>query len=235
MIPTRPAASTALRAILVLSIAGVGGCSATTSGSAAPTSVPSSAPIAIVPATPVLPSDSPAASPEASATDNSSTSGSPEPTAVPTDLDPCALVTRNEASALVGFTVSPASKSTDNNTKICSYGQEGLVLQVLVAVAPDAATAKAREPEFKAQLEDGASKAGIKDVKLTELPDFEPGVDAAVIRGSASAAGLKVSGTAIYALKGAVFVAISVISIGGAVPTSEDMQAQAKTALGRVP
>ena len=109
------------------------------------------------------------------------------------------------------------------------------MLQVLVAVAPDAATAKAREPAFKAQLEQGAAEAGIASPKLTELPDFEPGVDAAVISGHVDVNGTKVSGIALYALKGAVVIAISDISLGGSAPSSDAIQAQAHTTLSRLP
>ena len=65
-------------------------------------------------------------------------------------------------------------------------GQEGIEFDVIVVQAPDAATAKAQEPAFKAQLEKTATDAGVPNMKLTELPNFEPGVDAAVLRGSST-------------------------------------------------
>ena len=150
-------------------------------------------------------------------------------------INPCDLVPAAEASALVGTTFASGKATSENNTRICTYGQEGVVFEVLVGVAPDAATAKAQEPAFKKQLEDGVAQAGLKDVKLTELPGFEPGVDAAVLSGSASAGGISVKGVALYALKGAVFVALSEVSIGGSVASSDAMQAQAHTTLGRLP
>jgi hypothetical protein len=154
---------------------------------------------------------------------------------VPTAIDPCALVTPDEVSKLLGTTFGPGDESTEGNNKMCSYGQEGLVFEVLVAVAPDEATAKSQEPAFKASLEQAVSEAGITDAKLTELPDFEPGVDAAVLTGSLSAAGQKIAAISLYALKGAVLVALSDVALGGSVPTSAAMQDQAKTALGRLP
>jgi hypothetical protein len=138
-------------------------------------------------------------------------------------------------SRLTGATFGPGDASTDHNDRLCSYGQEGLEFQVLVAVAPDAATAKKEEPAFKAQLEHVAAEAGITDSKLTELPDFEPGVDAAVLSGSVTAGGSKIKGISLYALKGAVLVALSEVAMGGSVPTSDAMQAQARVVLGRLP
>ena len=163
-------------------------------------------------------------------------SASAAPTAAPTTLDPCKLVTSDEVSKLTGTTFGPGDASTtENNDKLCSYGQEGLVFEVLVAVAPDAATAKNDEPAFKAQLEQAISQAGPTDLKLTELPDFEPGVDAAVLSGSVTVAGQKITAIALYALKGAVLVALSDVAVGGSVPTSAAMQAQARLTLGRLP
>ena len=155
---------------------------------------------------------------------------------MPTSIDPCTLLTQDEASKLAGFALAAGTSTTlENNDRLCSYGAEGSVLQVLVAVAPDAATAKAGEPDFKATLEQGVAQAGIASPKLTELPDFEPGVDAAMVEGSASAAGTKVNGIALYALKGAVIVAISQIGIGTAVASGDDLKAQAHTTLARLP
>jgi hypothetical protein len=109
------------------------------------------------------------------------------------------------------------------------------VLQVLVAVAPDAVAAKAQEPAFKAQLEQGAAEAGMVSPELKEYTDFEPGVDAAVISGHATVNGTKLSAIALYALKGAVIIAISDISLGGSAPSSDAIQAQAHTTLSRLP
>ena len=106
---------------------------------------------------------------------------------------------------------------------------------VIVAESPDAATAKQQEPAFKAQLEQFAAEAGITDAKLSELPNFEPGVDAAVISGSVSGAGQKISAISFFALKGAVLVALSDVAIGGSIPTSEAMQTQGKATLARLP
>ena len=43
------------------------------------------------------------------------------------------------------------------------------------------------------------------------------------------------SGIALYALKGAVLLAITELSLGGSAPTADAMEAEAKVALGRLP
>ncbi len=218
----------ALGALVILSAFAIGACSASTTSPGPSLAIASPSADASTPL-----SESPSAAPEDSAT--AEASETPQSTAVPTDIDPCQLVTADEASALAGTTLAAGTVSTENNTRICSYGAEGTVLQVLVAVTPDAAAAKAQEPAFKAQLEQGAAEAGIASPELQELTDFEPGVDAAVISGHVTANGTKVSGIALYALKGAVVIAISDISLGGSAPSSDAMQAQAHTTLSRLP
>ena len=150
-------------------------------------------------------------------------SDAPSFTPVPTDIDPCTLLTQAEASTLAGVSLAAGTSSTaESNARMCSYGAEGSVVQLLVAVAPDAASAKAAEPGFKATLEQGVAQAGIANPKLTEMAGFDPGVDAAMVEGSASAAGKKLSAIALYALKGAVIVAISNIGVGSPVASSDD-------------
>ncbi len=207
---------------------------ATSSPSASPASPPSEAASVVAAssspvASPSVTSPSPAASPSTAASPSSAAS------AVPTSYDPCQLVTAAEASTLTGATFSSGDESTTaGGGKLCSYSQEGVVFEVLVAQSKDAATAQAEEPSFKAELEQGVSQAGIVNPTLTELPGFESGVDAAVVEGSASLQGQTIGGIAIYALKGAVFVAISDVQIGGSLPSSDAMQAQAHTTLARI-
>jgi hypothetical protein len=155
--------------------------------------------------------------------------------AVTTVYDPCQLVTAAEASTLGGASFSAGqASSTPDGGKLCNYSAQGVVVEVLVGQSVDAATAQAQEPAFKADLENGLAQAGIASPTLTELPGFETGVDAAVVSGSATIGGITASAIAIYALKGAVFLAISDVTIGGTPPTSDEIQAQAHTSLGRI-
>jgi hypothetical protein len=227
----RPVATRATSALLVLSLTAVAACNASTASVAPSLTVP----VVTAPSA-VAPSATPSEAPTSAVADTASPAAVVEATPVPTAIDPCALVTPAEVSQLTGATFGAGKASTlPNHDNLCAYGQQGIVFQVLVAVEPDAATAKAGEPAFKADLEKGASQAGIKDLKLTELPNFQPGVDAAVLHGSVSVAGQKVSALSFYALKGAVILAISDIAIGGAIPTDAAMEAQAMTTLGRLP
>ena len=72
-------------------------------------------------------------------------------------------------------------------------------------------------------------------MKLTELPDFVSGVDAAILHGTTTIDGTEVGGVAFYALKGPVLLAMTELTQGGAPVTDAAMEAEAKTALGRIP
>jgi len=177
---------------------------------------------------------SPAASVDVSPSAGAAESQAAQATAVPTSVDPCQLVTAQEASALTGANFSEGQASIDaNNVKSCSYGQEGVDLTVLASRAPDEATAKKNEDDAKAELERNAP--GLP-YKLEELPGFAPGADAAMVSGSMASGGLSYSGIAIYVLKGTDFFAITdIATLSGQAPTSAQMQDLAKVALGRLP
>jgi hypothetical protein len=215
-----------LRAIFAVSIVGLAAC---TSGASASPST-SAAPSAAASETPA----SPTASEEPSASAAASESETAQSTAIPTAIDPCQIVTAEEASTLTGVTLGAGQASTDeNNVKTCDYGAEGVVFSVIASQAPDEATAKKNEDDAKADLEKNAP--GLK-YNLEELPGIAPGADAAVVSGSASVGGNAFSGIAIYVLKGTEFFAITDISTGGAkAPTSAQMQDEAKVAIGRLP
>ena len=174
--------------------------------------------------------ESPAASPSSAAAAESAPP-SELPTAVPTALDPCQIVTSDEASQLGGTTFGAGKESTTSgHAKICTYGGQTLnVFTVVVGQAPDVATAKAGEAAAEASIQ----KLAAKGVKFTQLPDFADG--AAYVVGSASISGQTINMGAFYALKGTIFFGFSDLSLGHAAPTSAAMQAQAQTILGRLP
>jgi hypothetical protein len=217
----RPAGLTA--PILVVGALLLAACSASGGTSPSASATTAAAATATPTATPAAATSTPAATATAS-TDTT-----------PTVYDPCALVTAAEVTTLTKatFTSGQASDTSDGG-KLCAYTQAGVVFEVLVGTFSDAATAQAQEPAFKAQLESGLAQAGVVSPTLTELPGFETNVDAAVVTGSATVQGVTVSAIAIYMLKGAVFVAISDVQIGGTMPTSADMQTQAHTTLSRI-
>jgi hypothetical protein len=223
--PSRFPVPTRIGVVAIVAAISLAACSSNTGPSTLGTGASSSASTTATPTVAATPS--PTGSVTASASESANT--------VPTIYDPCALVTPAEASTLTGASFTSGSESTtEGGGKICSYGEQGIVFEVLVGQSADAATAQAQEPAFKAELESGVAQAGIANPTLTELPGFEAGVDAAVIEGSATIQGVKASAIALYALKGAVFLAISEVTVGGTPATSDSMQAQAHTSLGRI-
>ena len=223
----------ATRALLILTAASLVACTSSTAGGTTGPSIPATRPSVAV----VVPSSAPSPEATTSTTPSEVAPESPGPSAVATTIDPCQVVTPEEASKLAGSTFGPSNATTmSNNAKLCMYGQQGLSFNVIVTAAPDAATAKAQEPAFKAEIEQAAADAGLGDMKLTEIPDFQPGVDAAVLSGTATVGGTKVEGIALYALKNAVLLALTDLAFGGATaPTAAAMEDEAKVALGRLP
>jgi hypothetical protein len=229
MTQTQPITMRAVVALVVLSVAGLSACT-----SADASTAPS---VIVAPPPSATASAGPSATETPSAAAFEPVDASAGPSAVATSIDPCQLVSPSEVATVTGFEWGPPSPVTmDNNGRDCEYGQEGYGFDVIVVQAPDAATAKAQEPAFKAQLEQAAKVGGIADMKLTELPDFVPGVDAAILHGSSTVDGTTVDGVAFYALKGPVLLAMTELaSFGGTVASDAAMEAEAKTALGRIP
>jgi hypothetical protein len=159
----------------------------------------------------------------------------PDATAVPTSLDPCQLVTGQEASTLAGATFGAGDETTtEGNAKICTYGaQTRNVLNVDVVQAPDVATAKAAEEAGLAAAKAAAEEqAPGVTFNQTELADFADG--ALVISASTTISGQTLAISAIYVLSGTTFFAISDLVIGQPAPTSDALQAQARVVLGRI-
>jgi len=152
-------------------------------------------------------------------------------TGVPTSLDPCQLVTSQEASQLAGVSYGVGEEgTTSGGGKRCVYGANTLnVFTILVAQAPDVATAKAGKAEAEAALSQQAGNS----VSFTEIPGLGDG--AAYMVGSVTVAGKTIKGSAIYVLKGTIFFGFSDLALSGATPTAAAMQAQAQTILGRLP
>lgn len=204
-------------------------------GCSASSAAPSAAPSAVAEA----PASAAASTPAVQASVTPPTSSAPtsmethEPTAVPTAIDPCALATPSEVNALTGASFSTGEEGTSGGHKRCTYGEEGIDFVVVVAEAPDAATAQSVKKSTEAELKKNA--AGLP-ITVTDLPDFASGVDATVVEGSADFGGGKYSATAIYIIRGATFFSLtSISSLGAKPPTSRAMQDQARVALGRLP
>ena len=167
---------------------------------------------------------------------------SASPTAVTlASIDPCQLVTQQEASQLAAGTKFPAGteETTSGGAKMCVYtGQNVDVFMVEVAVASDTATAQAdwakQEAEAQAGLQQFVAQSGAS-VNFTAGEMSVPGADkAAMATGNGNFLGHTLSITAIYLLKGPVFVTFSDLARDKAAPTPASMQAQAKTVLSRI-
>ena len=162
---------------------------------------------------------------------------------VPTALDPCQLVTPSEAASLAGAVYASGTEVTnDSGSTMCIYGSQTVnVFEVLVAQAPDAATAQAdwsdEEANAQALLQSGPGlPPGVSvHFDLTDVLDLAGADRAAVAQGGASFAGRSISASACYLLKGATFIAFSDLQVGPSAPSSDAMKAQAATVLSRLP
>lgn len=155
----------------------------------------------------------------------------PTGTAAPTSLDPCQLVTSQEASQLAGTTIGTGREQTDsNNAKRCFYDyQTTNVFTVEVVQAPDVATAQAAKAQALASIQ-RASKPGLTVTTLTNVAD-----GAVLAQGSASAGGATLSVSSIGVLKGTVFFAFSDAVFGHPAPSNAAMLGEAQIVLGRLP
>ncbi len=159
----------------------------------------------------------------------------PAATAAPTSLDPCQVLTSQDASKLTGVAFGDGLEgTTPGGMKTCTYGaQTANVFTVMVGQATDLATAKAYKAQFEADLKAQAQQLSVAGLKVTELPNF---ADGAVIGSlNFSAGGITLSGSGIGFLKGTIFVGFSDVATGGQAPTTDALQAQAQTILGQLP
>jgi hypothetical protein len=159
----------------------------------------------------------------------------------PTSLDPCQLVTSDEASSLAGVTYAAGTEdTTPDGGKLCVYGpQTTNVFMVLVAQAPDAATAQAEwsqeQSEVQAVIQSGLPGGVSIDLSSADLPNLEGADRAAIAMGSRTLAGATLNGSACYLLKGNTFVAFSDVLLGTPAPGSGALQSEAQTVVDRLP
>lgn len=178
--------------------------------------------------------------PSASVTPPATPSPSPSPTADVDNLNPCLLITQQEASQLAGATFAAGTLETvSTHSKMCTYGAKTTnVFTVVVAVAPDAATAQAEwaqeEAEAQASLLKLVADAGAS-ANLNSGDFSLPGADrAATGTGTAPLNGRAINISAIYVLKDRVFFTFSDLVLDKPAPTMAQMTQQALTVLARV-
>ncbi len=150
-------------------------------------------------------------------------------------LDPCLLVTSQEASALAGTTFAAGKEgSTPEGLKTCTYGSQSInIFTVDVAQAADVTTAQKYKEQFLADLQANLQQLSDQGLNVTQLPNFADG--AVLASASISAQGTTFNGSAIGVLKGTIFFGFSDIVVGGAAPSSAALQSEATTVLGRLP
>jgi hypothetical protein len=236
----RPPAFSASRLLVftLLAAAGLAACSGSN-----PTAAPAAATIAAT-ASPAPASVGPAslapAAPSAASAASSMPSSLPA-SSVPVAVDPCQLVTQGEASALAGTTFGPGKPETDSGGgKLCVYGGATTnVFMVIVGQAPDAATARAEwtQEQAKAQaaLEKSVPAGMALNFKVNDVSSI-PGADKAALASFKESIGnVTITASAVYLLKGPVFLSFSDLAVGHSAPATSAMEAQAATSLGRLP
>lgn len=231
MISAMPSRHSSVRRLLAGTVAIVtlvAGCS----GSAAGVS-PAAPPPAASPATSPASTPAPAGTTPATPTPPSTAAATALPTGAVGAADPCAVVTAGEASQLVGATVAAGQEeTTEGGGRLCAYRAGATaVVTVLTATAPDGASAKAWEAQFVADLSKGAPAA--VHPTISEMPGWQPGVDAAFLSGHTTIQGVTISGTGMYLLKGIAFASFSVLTTGTP-PTDAAVRAEAMTVVGRI-
>jgi hypothetical protein len=149
-----------------------------------------------------------------------------------TTLDPCRLVTRDEASAMAHASFGPGLEQGKPTARRCVYGaQTANVLTVVAAAASSDAAAKASWDQLLAEAQQGLSDAPAGSVQLT--PESSIGDRAEWVELDLSA--LDVSARGLAFLSGSTGVYMIDLVRGGAAPSRPDMTDQANTVLGRLP
>jgi len=108
-----------------------------------------------------------------------------------------------------------------------------------VGQSTDAATARADWAQEQARAQDALKQslpAGVSlSFKIDDTPTITGADRAALATFKDSVQGMTISGSAVYLLKGPVFLSFSDLALGHSTPTASAMEAQATTSLGRVP
>jgi hypothetical protein len=196
-------------------------------------------PVSTPPATSVPQQTATANMPQQTATPNPTstpqTTTTPQQATTKTQLDPCLLITSQEASTLAGSSFGSGKEgNTPGGLKSCTYGSQTTnVFVVDVVQAPDVDTAKADKAQFLADLQAQLQQLTDQGLNTTELPNFADG--AILAQTSINNGAVTINGSAIGVLKGTVFFGFSDIVAGGAAPNSTALQSEATTVIGKLP
>jgi hypothetical protein len=160
-------------------------------------------------------------------------SGSPtsSPKAADVTIDPCQLVTQQEASDLAHASFGPGKEEGTKIRHTCVYGAQ--TPNVLMVFVLQGATTGDAQTEWNTLLAQAKSAAGQAADLVHLTPDSEIGDRAEWVE--LDLAQIGVAGRGLAFLKGPVGVYMIDEVRGGAAPTREAMTAQAQTVLGRLP
>lgn len=145
-----------------------------------------------------------------------------------TTLDPCQLVTQQEASALIGVSYGPGRPESDpGGAKRCVYGyQTKNVFLVIVVQGSSVEQVQAEKDKIRAEAE---QQLGAQ-ITLTKVSGV--GDDAEFLQAPLNNV-INVSG--LYVVKGTVGFALVDTVAGGTAPGQAALTTQANTVLGRLP
>ena len=204
-----------------VAVAGLTACSSKDKPTAGPSRTPHTAHAAS--ATP----DAPSSSPSQHRVPRASISA----VGANTHLDPCQLVTQDEASALAHASFGPGKEEGGGVRKDCVYGaQTTNVLSVYVVQAASVGDAQAGWNQLLAEAKQYAGQAA---GMLQLSPDSTIGDRAEWVE--LDLAQINVSARGLAFQKGAVAVYVIDLVRGGSAPTRDALAAQADTVLGRLP
>lgn len=168
--------------------------------------------------------------PTGSATPAATVSSSPAAAggSASTTIDPCQLVTQQEASALTGASFGPGRPETDSAaSRRCIYGyQTKNVFEVIVVQGSSVAQVQAAKDQIRAEAEQQLGS----QVNMTQVSGV--GDDAEFLQAAANNL-IGISG--LYVVKGTVGFGLVDVVAGGTAPSQAALTTQANTVLGRLP
>ncbi len=225
--PARPVLLVSVAIVMLLAA-----CSpaATSTPQPSATSEPTATVMPTVIPTAMPSTDTPAATPDQSGTTMDMTVQS-----VPTSIDPCQLIPSAEASSLAGASFGDGTESTlSGGGRMCTYGsQTTSIFTVEVVQAADVNAAEAAQAQFVSDLNSNMQQISSEGITVTQIPDFADGG----ITGSVNlnAGGVSIGGSAFGFRKGTIFVGFSSVIMGSPALSTDVMQNEATTVLGRLP
>jgi hypothetical protein len=148
----------------------------------------------------------------------------------PTNLDPCQLVTQQEASSMTHASFGPGQEGGNGVRKQCIYGSETAnVLSVYVVQAASTADAQSGWNQLLAQAQQSAGEAA-GQIQLTS----QSGIGDRAEWAELNLASLHVQARGLAFQKGATGIYIIDLAKDGTPPSRDDLSSEAQVVLGRL-